>query len=464
MRGSGNETEDEYEGCRLSPSAERLLSLLRSIEIGRDVDVFEIENARRLRDMVATHRGSLYQVVVNRVRRAGRAGDGGVLTQQEILMIIEQEWHRGLAHLSDSELRVLGAMVNDHRSSALQKLAAEIGLTYSRTRRAYRRLLQTGLLRTQAILNVGEMGLARILVVLVEPTFVISSPYVEKTLYCDGPTRIVFQTLTAPRERVSDIVVLVRSLRTTSESVRVWRLSTGRLRFSSLYYNQHCGRRRWTVDPVILHLLLRHTGEPVVMGTDEPVGTVRTSFSDADTRLIDILRQEFTAAASELAKQTGLSESTIFKRRARLTGELSVLLPRARPQLDWLTDRLLLFVPPEQAGTFLRAWLSLPITYISRVRDVESGKETRVLMLAALPTGTAEDIAYVFARHEEDEGGRFHPTAVNAGMDDRILVHTVYDHVDRTWRWDSNDFLDLEKFFTARRRATRRGLPVDLAT
>ncbi|MHA2192430.1 MAG: hypothetical protein ACXAAR_03270 [Candidatus Thorarchaeota archaeon] len=85
-----------------------------------------------------------------------------------------------------------------------------------------------------------------------------------------------------------------------------------------------------------------------------------------------------------------MSDSTAFRKRASLL-EDRVVIPRTRVRVPHLKDRVLALSDPECAGNILSAWSLLPVTYLTRLVNIETS-EKRVLQMAALPPGTSEGL------------------------------------------------------------------------
>ncbi len=445
---------------RLTPSARRVLTYLRSLEYGACVDGLDTEESRRLREITSLYRGSLYRAVLKHLRRVVRLVGDAIITQAEIAEIVEEAWRRNSTRLTTIEMRVLERIVRCPVERT-QHMAKSLGLSYSQVRRARSRLLRTGVLKIQSIMDVRRIGLARVLVYMVQPSFVISSPYLEKCLFIERPQRVVFQVLTIPQEHVSDILALVRLLRGTSSSARVWQLSAGSLQMSSTFYDTEF-RNMWSVDTVCLNILARSEDSTLILSPEDTTVAHRPQLLHTDALLLDRLRENLNSTASELSRETDLSESTVFKRRAALIKERGLVIPRARPRIPLLTDRLLLIVEPEEASSCLSAWRSLPVTYVTRITDLENKHLTRILMMASIPRGEGEMVRRrLRIAHGDDL--TMQPMVVESGTDERISVAALYDVKSLRWRWEPNDFLDVIEFESA--HGDQEGaVPIDLST
>lgn len=445
----------------MSPSAHMILRSIQKIEAGDDLTFFQGEaELEQVRMMASTFRGSLYSAMQDRLRRLfGHAGDV-VVTQKDLLALIQEVWTRNVARFSDSELAVLHAVV-DSPSAMLNEIAESTSLSYAQVRRAYRHLTKTQILRIEGHLNPDVMALERILIILENPTLVLCSPYVEKTLFVEGPSSFAFLVVSCPRNHLDELVTLVRSLRSTSESATLWRLSSGTLHFSDTYFDRRSGD--WKIDHLHQRLLLRDDRDPIAVGDLPESSTSIVRFTNAEAKLIDVLRSNYNASVLELVEKTGLSESTVFKRRTALTRDYPVILPRARVMIPQLSERLMVLVSPDSAPVVRHAWSLLPFTYSSRIFNVEDPSQSRIIMITALPPGSGQKMVKI-TRDETSALDELQVHIVSAGRDQHMSVAAMFNPQTKTWRWDQGDYLDVRGYAIVRREADSFTIPVDLAT
>ncbi|MHA2432365.1 MAG: winged helix-turn-helix domain-containing protein, partial [Candidatus Thorarchaeota archaeon] len=363
--------------------AKALLRSIREIEEGSEIDVFqpgpEIE---RLMRMMGSYRGSLFTALRRRIGEVRRLGGVEVITQKDLWLIVEELWSANVSLFSDTELAVLKCSL-DEPGLNLRSLAQKSGLSYSQARRAVQRLRRADVLRIEGLLNAGKLGLQRVLVLLESPTLVLSSVYITKTLFIDGAEPRVLHVATIPNDRIEDMLNIVRGLRTTSTRASVWKISAGKPAFDGRYSS----KTGWNLDVFHWSTQVRKGENHLVLGESSPSTPELVHFTATDLKIADQLNINFEATAQEIVESTGLSESTVFRKRAQLI-EKRVVVPRSRARVPQLTDRVLVLSDASTAGSILAAWSLLPITYMTRLENLETS-ETRVLQIAALPPGTS---------------------------------------------------------------------------
>ncbi len=158
---------------------------------------------------------------------------------------------------------------------------------------------------------------------------------------------------------------------------------------------------------------------------------------------------------------TGLSSSTTFRKRSQLIKN-RVVLPRARVNIPRLSDRVVCLLSPECSGDIITAWNHLPITYQSRIQNIEDPSEKKVLLVSALPAGSGRDLIDVLT----DETSKIHDYSahvVAAGSGQSTKVASMYDRRSDTWKWDVSKYFDALTYSVVRREASPRDIPLDLA-
>ncbi|MCF2137449.1 MAG: winged helix-turn-helix transcriptional regulator [Candidatus Thorarchaeota archaeon] len=446
---------------RLSPSAYALLQTVQRLEDGQEVVPFQgVMELQQIQKMVSTYRGSLHTGLLARLRILFERSNDVIVTQRELFTLIAEVWLKNISRLSSSEVEVMKAIV-ETPSVQISDLSKAIGLSYAQVRRAISHLSEAGIIRIGGILNHQAIGLARFLIILENPTLILSSPYVEKVLFADGPTSLVFLIVSCPRDHIDELSALVRSLRSTSDNATIWRLSSGRLHFSNIYYNRQAGA--WDIDQVHFRLQLRHERDSVATSRfyEDAVKPVHITKSDA--LLVDALRKNYNASAIDMVEKTGLSESTVFKRRVALTRDSALVLPRARITIPSLSERLLLLLSTDAVPAISHAWSHLPLSYRSRIFNVENGPQTRAIMLAALPPGTGWQLSKIILE-ETSAIDQLSVHVLSAASDQQLSVASMFNTRTASWRWNQGDFLDVRGYAIVRREANPTTIPIDLAT
>ncbi|NHI83045.1 MAG: winged helix-turn-helix domain-containing protein [Candidatus Thorarchaeota archaeon] len=459
MQQDGEDMSGNHEpnwGSVLSPSARALMKTIRNLEDDVEIDLFqpgpEIE---RLGQIVASHKGSLHASLKTRIVEVLALGGIDVITQRDLWTLIEDLWCANVSKFSPTELTVLKGSV-EHPREDLRNLARSMSLTYSQTRRAIQRLRLAGVLAKEGLLNFEKMGLQQILIILEAPKLVVSSPYITKTLFVDGPNPMVFQVASMPIRYIDDIQNIIRSLRGTSFRASCWYIYRGQLMFNGKY----CDRRgEWNLDLFHWKMQLRREDEDLVIGEQLRGKEEVMHLTPVDLRILDTLIENYDATASEIVEATGISESTAFRRRSQIL-EKNVIMPRCRIRIPQLKDRVLVITSPNCAGSILRAWSQLPVTYTTRLENIET-HERKVLLFAAIPLGTTDSLlkALNSSMSRVDDYAAY---SISAGSEVQLATSFMFNRKEMQWKWNKGDLLDARTYEIVRRECEGRSIPVDL--
>lgn len=443
----------------LSPSAKALLQVLERLEMGEETDLFqESPDMTRLSMMVSTFRGSMFSALKGRLADLGRMGQFSTITQNDMISLITELWTENLSRFSRTEVAVLKAYAETPGVS-LNDLAMKMDLSYPQARRACQRLRDSGVLRLRGILDIDQYGIERMLLVLKSPSLAISGPYVEKSLFVDGPSPSAYFVASHPIERREELLQLVKTLRTAAEGVSLWHLSRGKVGFSDTYLDS--GRGPWKLDYLHFRLACRGGGDSIVLGESGSPFSGGPNPTPAELSIVDQLRINYESTAADVVASTGVSESTAF-RKCRELRESGVVQPRTMITNPSLSDYVLAIVSPNAAGDVVRAWQALPITYITKISNVENPTENRILLVAALPRGTSKDIVNVL-HSELSRADNYVAQTVSAGMESFISTAAMFDRKSRSWRWSQGDFFDVRSYGIVRNEAETGTVPIDLA-
>lgn len=444
---------------KLSPSATAILRFVRIFEEGGQLQVFQAdEEFEQLRLMVTSYRGSLYSLLTQRLEEVVNLGGVSIISQRDIMSLIVNLWEDNISRLSRTELPFLEAAIKNP-GDTLNALSTKSGLSYAQTRRAQKRLSESRVLRTVGMLNTQKLELERVLIVFESPSLVLSGPYVQKTLMVDGYSPLVFVVATIPHQKRHELLDAIRSFRSTTGGASIWSLSDGRPFFSGRYFSSKDG---WRLDLLHFRLMLRKGGDPLLLA-DVATPTPRKSrkFTYADVRIIDALVDEFDSTGNDIVRSTGLSPSTAFRKRSQIIRN-RIVLPRARVNIPRLSDRVICLLSPECSGDIITAWNYLPITYQSRIQNIEDPGEKKVLLVSALPAGSGRNLIEVL----NDETSKIHDYRayiVAAGAGQSTKVTNMYDRRNNTWKWDVSKYFDALTYSVVRREASPMNIPLDLA-
>ncbi|MEM2142477.1 MAG: hypothetical protein QXS20_07655 [Candidatus Thorarchaeota archaeon] len=443
----------------LSPAAQSLMKHLLSIEQGASPDLFEDDPYnRRLEMMCLTTRGSLYSQILETIRESLSRGHVSIVTQHDVQFIAEWIWRSNISRLSSIEILCIGNLVREPTMS-LSNLSERTGVAYGRIRRAYNRLTQSGVLRKRGLLRYDAMGLERILAVLEEPAFVLQSEFIEHTLFVDGPVSLVLLVITCPMDKRSAVIDYLRALRSSASNVTMWRLAEGKTRFSPLYYRAQ--PLSWAPDLLHFRIALRGGDSKLVLAPDSMPMSVSPSLSTSELRVIDMMRTNFDATASQISSVSGLSRSAVFRiRRSVLTRGL--LVPRITVDIPLLSERVVAMIPADRAGDVLPAWFHLPLTYASRITNIEDTSDQRAILTTALPAGAGRAVVDAL-RSELNLNRALSAHVVSSGSERRMPLSLLFDRKRKESAWSHGDILDVCSYAVARQEARRDTAPLDLA-
>jgi DNA-binding Lrp family transcriptional regulator len=453
--------EDEgpkYES-KLSPGATAILRFVRTFEEGGQLQVFQTDaEFELLRAMVTSYRGSLYSLLTRRLQEVVTLGGVSIISQRDIMSLIVNLWQENISRLSRTELPFLEAAIKNP-GVTLNTLAKKAKLSYAQTRRAQKRLSDSKVLRTVGMLNTDRLGLERVLIIFESPSLVLSGPYVQKTLMVDGYSPLVLVVATIPHNKRQELLDTIKSFRGSTGGASVWSLSDGRPFFNGRYFNAQDG---WNLDLLHFRLMLRKGGDPLLLAdVATPSPQKPNRFTYADVKIIDALVDGFDSTGNDIVASTGLSPSTAFRKRSQLIKN-RVVLPRARVNIPRLSDRVICLLSPECSGDIIPAWNNLPITYQSRIQNIEDPSEKKVLLVSALPAGSGRNLINVL----NDETSKIHDYsahAVAAGAGQSTKVASMYDRRGDKWKWDVSKFFDALTYSVVRREAAPTDIPLDLA-
>jgi DNA-binding Lrp family transcriptional regulator len=296
---------------KLSPSASAILKFVKAFEEGGQLNVFSADaEFEKLRKMVMSYRGSLHSLLTQRLKEVVALGGVSIITQNDIFQEIVTLWEKNISNLTRSELPFLKHVLKNPGLS-LKELSEQSGLSYPQSRRAQKRLIDGGVLKIGGMLNPNRLGLDRVLIVLENPSLVLTGPYIQKALYVDGSPPIVFMVANIPCERTRELIDVVRSLRDASSNVSVWRLSTGIPRFDGTYFNPQKG---WELDLLHFRLMLRTGGDALTLSEiPAPRSDSNPSrYTGAEVSVMDALIENLDGTAGDIVQTTSLSESSAF--------------------------------------------------------------------------------------------------------------------------------------------------------
>ena len=444
---------------KLSPSAIAILRFVKTYEEGGQLQVFQMDaEFELLRTMVTSYRGNLYSLLTRRLVEVVNLGGVSIISQRDIMSPIVNLWEENISRLSRTELPFLEAAIKNP-GVTLNSLATKAELSYAQTRRAQKRLSESGVLKTVGMLNTHKLGLERVLIIFESPSLVLSGPYVQKTLMVDGYSPLVLVVATIPHQKRSELLDTIRSFRGSTGGASVWSLSDGRPFFSGRYFNTQDG---WNLDLLHFRLMLRKGGDPLLLAdVATPSPQKSNHFTYADVKIIDALVDDYDSTGNDIVASTGLSSSTAFRKRSQLIKN-RVVLPRARVNIPRLSDRVVCLLSPECSGDIITAWNHLPITYQSRIQNIEDLSEKKVLLVSALPAGSGRSLIDVL----NDETSKIHDYSahvVAAGTGQSTKVASMYDRRSDSWKWDVSKYFDALTYSVVRREASPIDIPLDLA-
>ncbi|MGV9169803.1 MAG: hypothetical protein ACOC38_07690 [Promethearchaeia archaeon] len=440
--------------ANLTPNAQAFIDTIQHFQYSQDSDTVRGQHMR-LQEIVQNYRGNLHDAVINRLKEVLKPGGVQLVTERDIWSIVTEIMGENASILREPELQVLSVAVQKP-SISMKQISEEISnLSYNQVRRAMSRLRETGIYAVRGLLNASKLGLQRYLIVLESPNLIPSSPYFHKFLFTASAQK-VFIVATIPKQKESDFLNMVRSLRTDARSVTAYKLSRGTLHFSPSYYSKD--KRSWEIEPLHFGMLLRQGGQELVFGESRRnVGDNEVTLANSEPKILQVLLQYYDMAVSEISSRTGLSETTVVDTRLRLLNE-RVVLPRPRLRIPTLRE-MLIFHMSDAAGDLLAASRYLPLTYISRIENLETS-EQRILLLSFCKKGSTAEMKNLALRATSlVDNVVVH--RLQSGISDCVSVETMYDVKKGAWAWDNN-FFDAVGYRTLRRSASPEDIPLDL--
>jgi hypothetical protein len=444
---------------KISPSAQAILRFIRLFEIGKEIDVFQDDaDFQNLHHIVKVYKGSLHDDLTSRLQEVIMLGGVEIITQRDVMSLIKELWDDNVSFLTKAETPYLEAALKNPGNS-LKDLSQKAGQTYSQSRRAQKRLIDTGVLKIGGMLNTDLLGLERVLIVLENPALVLTGPYTQKHLFVDGYSPFVFTVGMVPYSQKGNLLDTIKSLRNATTNASVYSLSTGQPSFNGVYSQPKKG---WSLDLLHFRLLLRKGGDPITLA-DIPAPSISENahFTYSDIRIMDALIESLDGGANDIAESTQLSLSTAFRKKSNLLSK-RIILPRSHVNIPQLSDRVIVICSPEVGGNIQVGWRNLPLTYTSQIQNLEDRTDKKMLLLSALPTGSAQDLLDVL-KEESSKADDLSAWKVAAGIRGSTKVSSLYDRRRNTWLFDTSQHFDAVTYSVMRKDASSNDIPIDLA-
>ncbi|GAH12359.1 unnamed protein product, partial [marine sediment metagenome] len=142
---------------KLSPSASAILKIVKTFEEGGQLEVFQADaEFENLRKMVISYRGSLHSILSRRLEEVVNLGGVKIITQRDVTSLIVNLWEKNISNLTRAELPFLECVLM-HPGHSLKDLSKKSGLSYAQSRRAQKRLNDSGVLRIGGMLNPNRL-------------------------------------------------------------------------------------------------------------------------------------------------------------------------------------------------------------------------------------------------------------------------------------------------------------------
>jgi len=440
---------------KLTPNARAFLDTVEYFQTSDEIATVEDEH-QRLYEIVENFRGNLYEAVIQRLKEILRPAGVEIVTESDLWSIVIELVKVNASILRKPELQTLSLAV-EKPGVSMKRMSEELAnLSYNQVRRAMSRLERNGIYIVRGLLNASRLGLRRYLVVLDSPNLIPSGPYFHKFLFSTTVQK-VYVVATFPEEKEADFLNMVRLLRTDARSVTAYSLSRGSLHFSPAYYSGE--KRSWEIEPLHFGMLLRQGGEELVFGrSTRNSDETEITLANSEPKILRILQHSYNMPVSQISSKTGLSETTVVETRLRLFNH-RIVLPRPRLRIPTLQE-MLLFHMSDAAGDLLATSRYLPLTYTSKIENLETS-ELRILLLAYCKGGLTREMKDLALRATSlVDNVVVH--RVQCGISDCIPVETMYDAKKGEWIWNSALF-DAVGYNTLRRSASRDDIPLDLS-
>jgi hypothetical protein len=441
--------------AKLTPNAQAFLDKVEYFQTSNGIASVEDEH-QHLYEIVENFRGNLYEALVQRLKEILKPGGVKIVTESDLSSIVNELVRINASILRKPELSTLSVAV-EKPGMSMKRMSSEItDLSYNQVRRAMSRLESNGIYTVRGLLNASLLGLRRYLIVLDSPNLIPTGPYFHKFLFTTTAQK-VYVVATFPKDKEADFLNMVRSLRTDARSVTAYSLSRGSLHFSPAYYSEE--KRSWEIEPLHFGMMLRQGGEELVFGrpirhSDE----TDVILANSEPKILHVLQQSYNMSISQIASKTGLSETTVVETRLCLFND-RIVLPRPHLRIPTLRE-MLLFHMSDAAGDLLATSRYLPITYSSKLENLETS-EQRILLLAYCRGGLTKQMKDLALRATSlVDNVVVHK--LQCGISDCVPVETMYDTKKGEWIY-SNTLFDAIGYNTIKRSASRDNIPLDLS-
>ncbi len=446
---------------RLSPDARTVLKVLCHLESYEHHDQFQMtSDLKRIHAIVSSYRGSLCSDLKKRLESVHALGDVEVITSRDILSLIDELYHANISKLKESEIVILKAVFGNPEVR-LSELEALTGIKYSKARRAWIRLASSGILRRVGIINANQLAFERILLILSNPLFILSGPYVTSTIFADAERAMVYQTLLIPAAFSKGFRKLVVDLRNSSDNVSAWWLSPGTTSFNDSYYDRKSNQ--WRIDLLHFRLLLRKHVDELVVGE-----TKRTTLNAPISRLgkskllvMKHLLKDYDSKVQDVSIATKLSRSIVFRKRSEIINERAVL-PRIIVKIPALTEGVVSVADSSTAAMLHIAMSKLPFSFFSLLENIDRPSIKKVIILSSTPMGQAKQIVSIL-EEERSMVDNLETHVITAGEKRPLDVIKIFDLQSMNWKCDSS-FFDVRTYSTVRKEVIHNNcLSIDLA-
>ncbi len=448
-------------GTRLTPDAKTTLKVVCHLEATNEYDRFQMTaDLRRISKIVAEYKGNLCADLKKRLDRVYRLGGVKVISSRDVFSMIEELWERNISRFRQSELSVMRA-VFEIGKMALSEIQSATGLNYSKARRAWVRLTKSGVLCRTGTLDTTRLGLERVFLILENPAFILSGPYVTSSIFVDADRSLVYQTLIIPTQFIEGLKKLVVDLRNSADNVSSWWLSRGRMHFCDKYYDMESGR--WQMDLIHFRMLLRSQDEELTVGK-RPISALTSpmvSLSSAKLLVMEHLLQDYDSRVQEIADATRLSKSIVFRKRNEILQE-QLVIPRVSLTIPDLSEGVIILAGTTAAPTLSTALDMCPLSFGSLLENIERPGVKRVLYLAAVPSGQARRAVSIL-REEGSLIDNVDAHVITAGEKQTLSVSSLFDLRTSRWKCESV-FFDARTYSRVRKEVIQNNrFPIDLA-
>lgn len=356
-----------------------------------------------------------------------------------------------------ADISFLEAAFENHGAS-MKELSESTGFSYTKIREAQSRVKSSGMLQIGAMLNARALGMERYLILLENPSLVLSTSYrtPEQHLFVDGQPRLVFSTIMAPIKIKNDLVDMIEKSRSHFIAT-AYTISPVQASFSGMYYGIGGD---WLLD--LLHLSMCfdkfvNSASPIVT-KNSTLPRMNKQITYEDAIIMDALLNHIDASSATYFPN--LPKTRIIRKKNEWLRN-HIIVPRGRVSIPQLSERIVVLCNRDANDCI---WQNLPLTYTYSLQNVADKSDKKMLLLSALPTGTSRGLLDIIGT-ETSKALEISAWKIAAGRQRRsISLSRLFDWGKKTLLpFEFSQHVDAWTYSVMRHEASIDNIPFDLA-